>query len=105
MREWFPHDYHASQDLAIIRILRVHGSRGYGVFWLATELLHANENVMRGSLEDFILHTFRDLSLEECQKILSDLIDSGLLKIGGCLYESGEEEHLIVYSDLSLIHI
>lgn len=95
MKDWFPHDYHATKDLAVIRLIMKHGSRGYGCFWLCTELLHANDVVTLQALHDVFLHTFNDLSSEQCIELLDDMIKCGLLKTTPL----DDEEDPEVYSD------
>jgi hypothetical protein len=34
---WFPHDFNARGDEKIIRLLRVHGLSGYGLYWALVE--------------------------------------------------------------------
>jgi hypothetical protein len=38
---WFPHDNDAANDLKLAALLDDYGAAGYGIFWLITELLHA----------------------------------------------------------------
>lgn len=37
---YFPHDYHASQDEKIIKLLKTMGWEGYGIYWGIVERLH-----------------------------------------------------------------
>lgn len=97
MKDWFPHDYHASQDLEIIRLLMKHGAKGYGVFWLATELLHANDLVTRSALLDVLLHKFNDLNADCIDEILDDLIRYGLFKTAD--NDHGDEDDIEIYSE------
>ena len=97
MKDWFPHDYYATKDLAVIRMLMKHGSRGYGCFWLCTELLHANEHVTRQAMHDVILHTFNDLNTDQVDEVLDDLIRCGLLKQSPDML--GDEDDPEVYSE------
>ncbi len=45
VREWFPHDYYASRDIKLMRLLRLaEGPTGsshlYGMYWYTVEMLH-----------------------------------------------------------------
>lgn len=52
VKEWFPHDYHASRDIRLMRLLRAGGTNWYGMYWLCVEVLHAMENVHLDDLRD-----------------------------------------------------
>lgn len=97
MKDWFPHDYYATQDLEVIRLLMKHGAKGYGVFWLSTELLHANDQVTRSALVDVMLHKFNDINSDCIDEILDDLIRYGLFKTAD--NDNGVEDDPIVYSE------
>lgn len=97
MKDWFPHDYYATQDLEVIRLLMKHGAKGYGVFWLSTELLHANDQVTRSALMDVMLHKFNDINSDCIDEILDDLIRYGLFKTAD--NDNGVEDDPIVYSE------
>lgn len=97
MRDWFPHDYYARLDLGIMRLLMRHGSSGYGVFWLVTELLHANDDVRRDDVIDVVRHTFSDLDLTEVVDIVDEMIRTGLLKVD--MLSETDDLSPVLYSD------
>lgn len=43
MKEYFSHDHHARADEKIIKMLRVNGPEGYGLYWMIVEMLHENQ--------------------------------------------------------------
>lgn len=51
MKEWFPHDYHATRDVKIMRLVRQGGAAAYGMYWHVVEMLHYTPNA---HLEDVI---------------------------------------------------
>lgn len=48
---YFSHDYNASSDEKIIRLLSRHGMAGYGTFWRIIESLYNNQNDMQADYE------------------------------------------------------
>jgi len=43
---YFSHDYNASMDDKIVKLLSKHGMTGYGIFWRLVECLYNNRNVL-----------------------------------------------------------
>lgn len=52
LKEWFPHDYYASRDVRIMRLLRAGGATWYGLYWLTVEMLHCQDDVMEEDIVD-----------------------------------------------------
>ena len=73
--EWFRHDYFASNDLKIRKLLRNYGECAYGAYWLVVELLYQQGG--SASAEE-IDDTFGFMSSPNLKTILAD---SGLFKI------------------------
>ena len=40
VKEWFPHDYHATRDVKLMRLIRHGGASYYGMYWHVVEVLH-----------------------------------------------------------------
>lgn len=79
MKEWFPHDYYSTKDLAIVRLLMKHGATGYGVFWATIEILHSNNVVYATELLDVLCHMFGQSDTNPIESVLQDMISFGLL--------------------------
>ena len=73
--DWFRHDYFASNDLKIRKLLRNYGECAYGAYWLVVELLYQQGG--SASAEE-IDDTFGFMSSPNLKTILAD---SGLFKI------------------------
>lgn len=77
VKEWFPHDYHATRDVKIMRLIRYGGAAAYGMYWHVVEMLHytpdahiddvidALQMVLRVDAQDAAnaLHTMMQLDL------------------------------------------
>jgi hypothetical protein len=75
---YFPHDYNAHEDDKIIKLRRVLGLEGYGIYWYLVELIAASSEA-RLRLEDlediaFAMHV-------ECERITSVVHDFGLFEL------------------------
>jgi uncharacterized protein YdaU (DUF1376 family) len=73
---WFRHDYFASNDIKIRKLLRNYGECAYGAYWLVVELLYQQGG--SASAEE-ISDTFELMSSPNMKEILAD---SGLFQIG-----------------------
>jgi hypothetical protein len=51
MKEYFSHDYHATGDEKIIRLLQKMGYEGYGIFWRIVEKIYENEGTIKADYE------------------------------------------------------
>ena len=60
---YFSHDYDASSDIKMMKLLRVHNSSGYGVFWRLTELLYQNDNALYLDYETLSYELREDVNL------------------------------------------
>lgn len=52
MKEWFPHDYHATRDVKLMRLVRHGGAAYYGIYWHIVEMLHYNQGMTTDDLVD-----------------------------------------------------
>lgn len=73
--DWFRHDYFASTDIKIRKLLRNYGECAYGAYWLIVELLYQNGG---SASADEISDTFELMSSPGMKDILAD---SGLFQI------------------------
>ena len=48
---YFSHDFDASSDIKMMKLLRVYKSAGTGLFWRLTELLYQNDNLLNCDYE------------------------------------------------------
>ena len=84
LKEWFPHDYHASRDIKIMRLLRVQddigGAVGYGMYWHTVEMLHYMENCTVQDLADS-LHIVLRVTSEQATRFVKMACDLNLLTI------------------------
>lgn len=79
MANYFPHDENARSDEKILRLLRVKGLKGYGIFWALIEKLHErNGKILIANIPD-IAYEFR----EDEENLLSVIREFGLFEIDG----------------------
>lgn len=75
MKEWFPHDYHASRDVKVMRLIREGGAAAYGMYWHVVEMLHYTPNAVLAdvldSLQVVLRVTYGEAS--ECMKLMIKL--------------------------------
>jgi hypothetical protein len=45
-KEYFSHDYDAADDLKMVPLIHQFKARGYGIYWMAAEMLHQNGGYM-----------------------------------------------------------
>lgn len=64
MKEYFSHDYHARADENIIKLLRVEGWAGYGLYWALIEMLYEGNGSI---VKDFDLLAYEMRT--QCERI------------------------------------
>lgn len=74
-QEFLLHDFYATSDAKIRKIIRKHRALGYGIFWVAVEVLYRN-NGFEESLED-LGETVAEIVLEDA-KAVNSVLDSCL---------------------------
>ena len=68
--EYFPHDYNASGDENIIKLLRTFGNQGYGIFWRIVEKLYQAEGLILADFE-LLAYDLRD-DAKKIKRIIED---------------------------------
>lgn len=73
VKEWFPHDYHATRDMKIMRLLREGGAAYYGMYWHVVETLHYTPDATTEDVIDalqFVLRVGADAAHDALQFML-----------------------------------
>lgn len=77
MKEWFPHDYHATRDVKIMRLVRQGGASYYGMYWHIVEMLHYTPDAHYDDVVDALQMVLRVAS-NEVQDALDLMLQLGL---------------------------
>lgn len=101
VKEWFPHDYYASRDVRIMRLLRSGGALWYGLYWLAVEMLHCQDDVMEEDVIDGLVIAAR-CDRQDAERFLAFSIEQGLmLSQDGVLCSERVTRNLEMRKDIS----
>jgi len=76
---YFSHDYNASMDEKIVKLLSKHGMPGYGIFWRIVENLYNNANALQIDYDRIAY----DLHIEDSEIVRSVINDFGLFSVEG----------------------
>lgn len=77
MKEWFPHDYHATRDVKIMRLIREGGAAYYGMYWHVVEMLHYTQNAQYDDVIDALQMVLRVAS-NDVQDAVDLMLQLGL---------------------------
>jgi hypothetical protein len=77
VKEWFPHDYHATRDVKIIRLIREGGAEYYGMYWHVVEMLHYTPDAEYDDVVDSLQMVLRVAS-NDVQVALDLMLSLGL---------------------------
>jgi uncharacterized protein YdaU (DUF1376 family) len=64
VKEWFPHDYHATRDVKIMRLIREGGAAYYGMYWHVVEMLHYTPDAQYDDVIDALQMVLRVASTD-----------------------------------------
>ena len=64
VKEWFPHDYHATRDVKIMRLIREGGAAYYGMYWHVVEMLHYTPDAQYDDVIDALQMVLRVASAD-----------------------------------------
>ena len=64
MKEWFPHDYNATRDVKIMRLIREGGAAYYGMYWHVVEMLHYTPDAQYDDVIDAVQMVLRVASTD-----------------------------------------
>lgn len=80
MKEWFPHDYHATRDIKIMRLIREGGAAAYGMYWHVVEMLHYTPDATIEDVADSLQVVLR-VSQQDAQQALQIFVQHGLFDV------------------------
>lgn len=101
VKEWFPHDYYASRDVRIMRLLRSGGASWYGLYWLAVEMLHCEDDIREEDVVDGLVMVSRSTQ-DEVTRFLTFAIGQNLFQLDGAVVRSGRvERNLAMRKDIT----
>lgn len=80
VKEWFPHDYHATRDVKIMRMIREGGAACYGMYWHVVEMLHYTPDATTADVADSLQVVMR-VSQQEAQQALHMFVQHGLFEV------------------------
>jgi len=94
MKEYFSHDYNASNDPKIMALIYDHGAAGYGIYWVIIEMLHI-EKAHSLPLQEYLYKAIAsrlNVSADIVAKIINDSIHKYKDESGyGLFYMVGEK--------------
>lgn len=101
VKEWFPHDYYASRDVRIMRLLRTGGASWYGLYWLAVEMLHCEDDIREEDVVDGLVMVSRTTH-EHVSRFLQFALEQNLFQLEGTVVRSSRvERNLAMRKDIS----
>jgi uncharacterized protein YdaU (DUF1376 family) len=77
VKEWFPHDYHATRDVKIMRLIREGGAAYYGMYWHVVEMLHYTPDAQYDDVIDALQMVLRVAS-SDVQNAVGYMLQLGL---------------------------
>ena len=80
VKEWFPHDYHATRDVKIMRLIRQGGAAYYGMYWHVVEMLHYTPDAQYDDVIDALQMVLRVAS-SDVQGALDYMVQLGLFTL------------------------
>jgi uncharacterized protein YdaU (DUF1376 family) len=80
VKEWFPHDYHATRDVKIMRMIREGGAACYGMYWHVVEMLHYTPDATTADVADSLQVVMR-VSQQDAQQALQMFVQHGLFEV------------------------
>jgi hypothetical protein len=80
MKEWFPHDYHTTRDVKIMRLIRGGGAAYYGMYWHVVEMLHYTPDAQYDDVVDTLQMVLR-VAPNEVQGAVDLMVQLGLFTI------------------------
>lgn len=97
---YFPHDFNARHDRKILRLRKVLGLEGYGIFWMLVETLCTEENFSYPIAEIDLLADDYGCSTEKVAAVIKQF---GLFQIDkdGCFFSLSLITRLQKYLDIS----
>lgn len=66
---WFPHDVDALGDKHFPSLIKDHGCRGYGAYWMIIEMLHKNNNLLSRDYETLAFE------MREKQEFIKEVVE------------------------------